>query len=56
MPKTPVRFNSFVHGSPEAYAGTRIGEHTQEVLLGLGYSEAEVENFHKTNTVKSPIK
>ena len=54
LPRTPVQFASFKVANPPAGCGTRIGEHTREVLLALGYTESEVEGLEKRSAVKLP--
>ncbi len=51
LPKTPVRFDSFEHGAPLPGAGTRVGEHTKEVLLDMGYSPDEVQSLKEKNII-----
>jgi crotonobetainyl-CoA:carnitine CoA-transferase CaiB-like acyl-CoA transferase len=48
-----------VHGSPWKFSETpaqvglapRLGEHTEELLTRLGYSEAEIEQFRTDGVV-----
>ncbi len=46
QPGHPIRYSA----TPPAYgpAGVASGVHTREVLLGLGYREAEIDEFEKT--------
>ena len=54
LPRTPVRFGSFKVADPPAGYGTRIGEHTKEILPDLDYSASEAGEMHQQNAVKSP--
>ena len=54
LPRTPVQFDSFKMANPPSGYGTRIGEHTREILIDLGYSESEMEMLEKRNAVKIP--
>ena len=53
MPGYPIEFSTFSAGirnrSPE------IGEHTDEILSGLGYSEEEITSLKNKNVVKHQV-
>jgi crotonobetainyl-CoA:carnitine CoA-transferase CaiB-like acyl-CoA transferase len=38
-------------GDPNRRPGPALGEHTREVLLGLGYDEAEVAAMYESGAV-----
>ena len=47
--RTPVMFEEM--GLPEYNHGPLMGEHTTDILLGLGYSEEEVKQLQENKTI-----
>lgn len=51
LPANPITMSSM--GRPEAKRNGRIGENTEEVLLQMGYSKEQVEDYNRRNVIKS---
>lgn len=47
---TPVKFKEM--GLPEANRAPKIGEHTEEVLLEIGYSKEQIKNLKDNKAIK----
>ncbi|TFG93633.1 MAG: CoA transferase [Syntrophobacterales bacterium] len=54
LPRTPVQFGSYKIPNPPPRAGTRVGEHTADVLLKMGYTDFEIEDLEKQGIIKNP--
>lgn len=52
-PSLPFRFNSGIHGSGFSSRPPKKGEHTDEILAALSYSESEIESLHEVDAVFS---
>jgi formyl-CoA transferase len=46
----PMKFSDF---TPEITSAPLLGEHTDEVLKGLGYSSEEITKLHEAKVVSS---
>lgn len=53
LPRTPIQFGGYHVPNPPSRAGTRIGEHTKEILHELGYTRSEIETMQAKKIVKS---
>jgi formyl-CoA transferase len=49
---SPMKFSDF---APTITASPLLGEHTDEVLEGLGYSASEIAKLHEAKVVESHI-
>ncbi len=54
LPKTSIQFGSYNVPNPLPRAGTRVGEHSADVLLKMGYTDSEIEDLEKEGIIKKP--
>jgi len=45
---SPIKFST---SSPRSYGSPLLGEHTDEVLAGLGYDKAEINSLRSAQAV-----
>lgn len=54
VPSVAIRFTSQPYPWPLAHAPS-LGEHTNEILMQLGYSDAEIADLWATAAVSDPL-